>query len=263
MTPLLEAAGVHRHYPVRGSWRGTRTARRALDGVDVELRPGRHLGIVGGSGSGKSTLLRLLLGLEAPDAGTVAFRGREVVAAQPLDWLRREVQLVPQDPGGSLNPRRPVAESIREPLECLGIDGDHDVRVADLLGSVGLDPDVGSRRPAAFSGGERQRVALARALAPRPSVLLADEPFSAVDAGTRVALVGLIRKLTAAEGLALVLVSHDLGVVERLCDDVVVLEHGRVVEHGTVAAVFAHPRAEPTRRLLAAAPRLPAAPART
>lgn len=262
MTALLSAAGVHRHYPVRGGRRLRGTVRHALRGVDVALRPGRHLGIVGESGSGKSTLLRLLLGLEAPDAGTVAFRGREVVAGGPLGWLRREVQLVSQDPGGSLNPRLPVATSIREPLECLNIDGDHDSRVAELLASVGLGAGVGSRRPAAFSGGELQRVALARALAPRPSVLLADEPFSAVDAGTRVELVDLIRRLTAADGLTLVLVSHDVGVVARLCDDVVVLDAGRAVEHGAVSTVFTDPRTEPARRLLDAALRLPATPAR-
>ncbi len=255
--------GLRRHYrvPTGRWWRQQQHGiRRALDGVDLAMAPDRHLAIIGESGSGKSTLLRLLLGLEAPDAGTVSFRGREVVPGPSgtLTWLRREVQLVSQDPGSSLNPRLSVAESIREPLECLRLDGDHRARVRELLTAVGLDPAAGSRRPAAFSGGERQRVAIARALAPRPSVLLADEPFSAVDAATRVQLVALIQDLTASEGLQLLLVSHDLGVVERLCHDVVVMEAGTVAETGPVGRVFGAPQAELTRRLLAAVPRLPA-----
>lgn len=254
--------GLVRHYPIAHGpwWRRRSDVRRALDGVDLVLGPNRHTAIVGGSGSGKSTLLRLLLGLEAADAGSVTFAGRPVHPDRPgaLRWLRRDVQFVAQDPGGSLDPRCTVGESIREPLECLGIDGDHRARAAELLAAVGLDPAVADRRPGTLSGGERQRIALARALAPRPSVLLADEPFSAVDAATRVALVGLIRSLAAADGLQLVLVSHDLGVVDRLCDDVVVLDAGRVVEAGPVAEVLSAPRTPATRRLLAAVPRLPA-----
>lgn len=253
--------GLTRHYRVRTGpwWRPGHTVRRALDGVDLTMRPGRHLGVVGESGSGKSTLLRLLLGLETPDAGTVTFAGEPVTPgpAATLRPLRRAVQLVSQDPGSSLNPRRSVAASIGEPLECLGIDGDHAARVRELLTAVGLDPDRADRRPAAFSGGERQRIAIARALAPRPSVLLADEPFSAVDAATRVALVGLLRDLAAAQSLQLLLVSHDLGVVERLCHDVLVLGAGTVAERGPVREVFGDPQAELTRRLLAAVPRLP------
>jgi peptide/nickel transport system ATP-binding protein len=241
--------GVTRRYSVPGDRPWRRVARTALDGVDLAVPAGRDLAIVGTSGSGKSTLLRLLLALEAPDAGEVRFRG-EAVSPRTPRALRRSVGVVPQDPGSSLDPRLPVGASIREPLECLGVDGDHGARVAQLLDAVGLDPAVAERRPAAFSGGERQRIALARALAPRPDVLIADEPFSAVDPTTRRRLVALVGDLARASGTQLLLVSHDLGIASRLCADVAVLDAGRVVETGPIAAVFARPAADATRALL-------------
>lgn len=252
--PLLAATGLRRRYRVRAGLLA-HAERVALDGADLALHEGRHLGVVGASGSGKSTLVRLLLGLEAPDAGEVRLHGGPLGA--DVGRLRRELAAVAQDPRGSLDPRLGVADSIREPLECLAVPGDHGARVAELLTAVGLDPADGRRRPGTFSGGECQRIAIARALAARPRVLLADEPFGAVDAATRVALVALVRRLTAADGLTLLLVSHDLGLVERLCDDVVVLDAGATVESGPVAEVFAAPRSTATRRLLDAVPRLP------
>ncbi|MCZ2829215.1 dipeptide/oligopeptide/nickel ABC transporter ATP-binding protein [Modestobacter sp. VKM Ac-2986] len=247
---LLAAHGLTRRYP--------RTASPALDGVGLELRAGRRLAVVGESGAGKSTLTRLLLGLERPDAGRVTHRGRPVVPGRPrsLREFRRAVQLVPQDPGRSLDPRMRVGRAIAEPLHCLRVPGDHAARVAELLAAVGLDADAAGRLPHEFSGGQRQRIALARALAPRPEVLVADEPVSALDAAVRLQVVQLLQEVGEAQGVALLVVSHDLGVVAALCTDVLVLAAGRVVESGPVGQVLGAPRSAPARALVEAAPRL-------
>ena len=244
---LLAGTGLTRRYP--------RTAAPALHDVDVALHAGRRLGVVGESGAGKSTLTRLLLGLERPDAGTVTHRGQPVVPGRPrsLRAFRRAVQLVPQDPGRSLDPRMRVGRAIAEPLRCLQVPGDHAARVTELLAAVGLDADAAGRLPHEFSGGQRQRIALARALAPRPEVLVADEPVSALDAAVRLQVVQLLQEV---EGVALLVVSHDLGVVAALCSDVLVLAAGRVVESGPVEQVLGAPRSAPARALVEAAPRL-------
>ncbi|MFC5064749.1 ABC transporter ATP-binding protein [Actinomycetospora atypica] len=258
MTATLEAVGLHRSYRVPGTRPWRRATRVALDGVDLALPAGRSLALVGESGSGKSTLLRMLLALEVPDDGSVRFRGEPVTPAAP-GRLRHEVGVVVQDAGGSLDPRCPVRESLREPLECL--DGwagvDHDARVVELMTAVGLDPETGDRRPGQFSGGQRQRLALARALIANPSVLVVDEPFSAVDPATRARLVALLRTLVERSAIQVLLVTHDLGVADRLCDDVVVLAHGRVAESGSIGEVFARPRSAAARDLLGAVGRLP------
>ena len=233
-------------------------ATRALDGVDLSVEAGRSVGIVGESGSGKSTLLRLLLGLDSPTSGTVRYRD-EVLDRRDrglLRRLRRDVQVVFQDPRSSLDPRMTVGAAIAEPLRSLKIPGDHRARVAEVLLAVGLDPDIVSRYPAQFSGGQRQRIAIARALAPAPSVLIADEPVSALDVSVRAQVVALLDQLRAEQGLTLVLVSHDIGIVGQLCEDTVVLHQGRVVERGTTGQVLADPTEAYTRRLLAAVPRL-------
>ena len=251
MSDTFALEDVVRRYRV-----GRREVRTALDGVTLRVPAGRDLAIVGESGAGKSTLLRMLLALEAPDAGTVRHRGRPITPADPGP-LRRAVGVVAQDPGSSLDPRTSVGASIREPLECLDVPGDHGARVAELLEAVGLDPGVADRRPAGFSGGERQRIALARALAAGPEVLVGDEPFSAVDPTTRTRLVALVRRLAREQGTALVLVTHDLGVASRLADDVAVLDAGRVVETGPVGEVFARPASPVTRAMLEAVLPLP------
>lgn len=258
MTATLEAVGLRRAYRVPGARPWRRATRVALDGVDLTLRPGRSLALVGESGAGKSTLLRLLLGLEVPDAGSVRFRGETVTPSSP-GRLRREVGVVVQDAGSSLDPRCSVRESLREPLECLDgwADVDHDARVLELLSAVGLDPAPADRRPGQFSGGQRQRIALARALIANPSLLVVDEPFAAVDPATRARLVTLLRSLVDRSGIQVLLVTHDLGVADRLCDDVVVLAHGRVAEAGPLTEVFARPTAAATADLLGAVGRLP------
>jgi peptide/nickel transport system ATP-binding protein len=260
--PVLAAHEVSRSYRLpRAHLLGPRAERHALRDVSVSLAEGGSLGIVGESGSGKSTLVRILLGLDRADAGEIRYRGRPVVPGRPasLRWFRREVQVVLQDPLSSLDPRQKVDAIVREPLECLGIDGDHGARVAEVLDAVGLDPAMRSRYPHEFSGGQQQRIAIARALAPRPAVLVGDEPVSALDVSVRAGVLRLLRDLAARYGFSLVLVSHDLGVVRYLCDDVVVLHDGRVVERGRTDTVFAAPAHEYTQRLLAAVPRLPLA----
>ena len=257
---LLVGSGLHRRYRLpRTSLRSGARERHALRGVDVAVAPGRSLGIVGESGSGKSTLVRIMLGLDRADAGAVTFRGRPIAPGRPkqLRWFRREVQVVLQDPLTSLDPRMTVQSIIREPLVCLGVDGDHGQRIEEVLRSVGLDPAMRSRYPHEFSGGQQQRIAIARAIAPGPSVLVGDEPVSALDVSVRAQILDLLQRLADEQQLTLVLVSHDLGVIRYLCDDVIALHHGEVVERGRTADVFDHPTHPYTQQLLRAVPRLP------
>ncbi|MBN9756508.1 Oligopeptide transport ATP-binding protein OppF [Pseudonocardia sp. Ae406_Ps2] len=254
---ILSARALERRYPLpRTRVLGPRRHREALRGVDLDVGEGDgSTGIVGESGSGKSTLVRLLLALDRPDAGTLIHRGTPVVRAG-RDF-RRDVQVVLQDPFASLDPRMRVARIVAEPLECLDVPGDHRARVRELLTAVGLGPEAADRYPHQFSGGQRQRIAIARALAPGPRVLVGDEPLSALDVAVRVQVMDLLRGLAADLGLSLVLVSHDIGAVARLCRRIVVLHEGRIVERGDTAEVLAAPRDPYTRRLLAAVPTLP------
>jgi ABC-type microcin C transport system duplicated ATPase subunit YejF len=259
--PLLTASGIRRVYPLpRRSLFGGRAERVALDGVDVSLPEGGSLGIVGESGSGKSTLVRILLALDRATAGEVAYRGRPIAPSSPrrLRWFRREAQIVLQDPLSSLDPRMTIGSVIREPLVCLDVPGDHDERITEVLEAVGIDPRWRTRYPHELSGGQQQRVAIARAIAPRPRLLVGDEPVSALDVSVRVQILDLLQQLAEEYELTLVLVSHDLGVVRYLCDDVMVLRDGVAVEQGPTRHVFDTPSHPYTQALLAAVPKLPA-----
>jgi peptide/nickel transport system ATP-binding protein len=236
----------------------------ALDAVSLEVGQGERLGIVGESGSGKSTLVRLMTGLDRPTSGTVSFAG-QTVSGRPereLGFLRAAVQLVFQDPRSSLDPRMRVGDIITEPLRSrlvrrqLGEGIDHRQRLAEVLDAVDLPADSADRFPHEFSGGQRQRIAIARALAPKPEVLIADEPVSALDVSVRAQVLNLLSDLVRDQGLTLVLVSHDLQVVRHLCDTVVVMQAGRIVEHGATRSVYAGPESDYTRSLLAAIPRI-------
>ena len=258
---MLTAAGVSRTYRLpRTSLFGGRAERHALRSVDLDLGESTTLGVVGESGSGKSTLVRILLGLDRATAGSVRYRGREIRPGRPreLRWFRRDVQIVFQDPLSSLDPKMSVDAIVREPLLGLGVEEDHDRRITEVLASVGIDPTRRDRYPHEFSGGQQQRIAIARAIAPRPKVLVGDEPVSALDVSVRAQILDLLRELIAEYRLSLILVSHDLGVVRSLCADVLVLNDGQVVERGPSAEVFARPRHPYTRRLVAAVPRMPA-----
>lgn len=233
-----------------------RYARRdvhALRGVSFDVSAGERFGIVGESGSGKSTLVRLLAALDRPTAGTVSFQGKRIDALpeRKLRFLRRELQIVFQDPMGSLDPRMRVRDIVSEPLGRRSPE-----RVAELLTAVGLPEDAAMRYPHQFSGGQRQRISIARALAPNPSVLIADEPVSALDVSVRAQILDLLARLVDEFSLTLVFVSHDLGVVRHVCDRVAVMRHGEIVEIGAVDQVYSAPEHEYTRELLAAAPNL-------
>ncbi|MDT7724802.1 MAG: peptide/nickel transport system ATP-binding protein [Actinomycetota bacterium] len=248
MSELIEVRDLERRYARRDV--------HALRGVSFDIEPGQRFGIVGESGSGKSTLVRLLAGLDQPTSGSVTFRGRRVdgVPERKLKFLRSELQIVFQDPMGSLDPRMRVRDIICEPLGRIDRE-----RVAELLDAVGLPADAGDRYPHQFSGGQRQRISIARALAPRPSVLVADEPVSALDVSVRAQILALLADLVDRFELTMVFVSHDLGVVRHVCDTVAVMRHGEIVELGAVDQVYDQPAHEYTRELIAAAPSLRAA----
>lgn len=258
MTALLQGRELGRVFRERG----TRLFERAklttaLDDADVDVHEGTAVGIIGESGSGKSTLVRILLGLDAPTSGAVTFDGRAVDArasARSLHWLRRETGIVFQDPYASLDPRMSVGRIVAEPLWALGIDGDRRARVREVLEDVGLEPDMANRYPHEFSGGQRQRIALARALVHRPRLLVGDEPLSALDVTVRAQILELLRELRAAQNLTLVMVSHDIGIVQNLCDEVIVMKDGRIVEEGPTEKVLLAPQVAYTRRLLASIP---------
>ncbi|MEA5359906.1 ABC transporter ATP-binding protein [Amycolatopsis sp., V23-08] len=239
-----------------------RYARRnvhALRGVSFDVEAGQRFGIVGESGSGKSTLVRLLAALDKPTAGTVSFQGKRIdnLPERRLGFLRSELQIVFQDPMGSLDPRMRVRDIVSEPLGHRDPD-----RVAELLTAVGLPADAAGRYPHQFSGGQRQRISIARALAPNPSVLIADEPVSALDVSVRGQILDLLASLVEQFSLTLIFVSHDLGVVRHVCDRVAVMRRGEIVELGDVEQVYDAPQHEYTRELLAAAPNLRAELAR-
>ncbi|WP_144765376.1 ABC transporter ATP-binding protein [Curtobacterium sp. 9128] len=256
----LEAAGLHRTYrlPRRGPFEPG-PVRTAVDGIDLTVADGARLGIVGESGSGKSTLVRLLAGLEAPTAGTVSAGGRPVLAsasAAAMRWFRRETGVVFQDPYSSLDPRMRVGAIVEEPLRALRIPGSHASLVQAALERVDLPADAAGRYPHEFSGGQRQRIAIARAVVHGPRILFGDEPMSALDVVVRARVIELFRSLADELGLTIVLVSHDIGVVQRLCDTVAVMAEGRIVEHGPVSLLDA-PASPVTRALVDAAPTLP------
>ncbi|MFV0335609.1 MAG: ABC transporter ATP-binding protein [Tropicimonas sp.] len=238
---------------------GYAPGRPVLEDISFTLERGTTLGLVGESGSGKSTLLRLLLGLEAPQRGRIVFDGApmEAGSARYMRAYRRRVQPVFQDPYSSLNPAHRIRRIITEPLRSLRIPGDHRQMAHEAITAVGLPPETLERFPHQFSGGQRQRIAIARAIIARPDLILADEAVSALDLSTRVRIVDLFAEIS--HRMTMIFVSHDLGVVAALCDRLIVLERGHIVEAGETAAILRTPRHPYTRSLLASIPRMPAA----
>jgi peptide/nickel transport system ATP-binding protein len=257
--PLVEATALSKVFHTGGLFRRGRPVQ-AVRSVDAAVARGEALGVVGESGSGKSTLGRLMLGLMPASAGTVRFDGQPLGRPSGRDWrvLRRRMQIVFQDPYGSLDPRRRVGAQIADGLAIhrVGDAGDRADRVAAMLNRVGLDPSHAQRFPHEFSGGQRQRIGLARALASGPDFLVADEPVSALDVSIQAQIVQLLGDLRRDLGLALLFISHDLPVVRHLCDRVVVMYLGRVMEEGPAEAVFAAPSHPYTRALISATPQL-------
>lgn len=232
----------------------------ALRGVSLEVKRGQRFGLVGESGSGKSTLLRLVGALDRPTSGSIRFEGREVTgrSERHLKFLRDDMQFVFQDPMGSLDPRMRVRDIIVEPLVALGRSDNRD-RLEELLQAVGLQPSAADRYPHQFSGGQRQRIAIARALSTRPAVLLADEPVSALDVSVRAQILNLLSGLVRNFDLTMVFVSHDLSVVQRVCDHIAVMQDGLIVEQGPSAQIIDRARHPYTRQLLGAVPSMEAA----
>ena len=255
---LVRGQGIRVWFPIRqGVLRRTVDHVRAVDGVEVAVPEGRTLGVVGESGSGKTTLGLALLRLQASQ-GQITFLGRELqgLRERTLRPLRREMQIVFQDPYGSLSPRLSVARILEEGLRVHDIGRDRaerDALIVEALGEVGLDPASRDRYPHEFSGGQRQRIALARVLVLKPRFVVLDEPTSALDMSVQAQIVDLLRELQARHRLTYLFISHDLRVVRALSDQVAVMKDGRVVEHGPADQVFEAPREPYTRALLAAA----------
>jgi peptide/nickel transport system ATP-binding protein len=258
---MLEARGLCLSLPDRGARRLFRPAPlvEILRGIDLEIGRGDSLAVVGESGSGKTSLGRTLLRLLRPTAGTIRFEGTDITALDEgaLRPLRARLQMIFQDPLSALNPRRRVADSIAQPLRAYGRVAGHRegrLRAAALLERVGLAPALGLRYPHELSGGQRQRVGIARAIALEPALVVADEIVSGLDASSQAQILTLLRDLRRDLGISLIFISHDLSVVRVLCERVLVLAQGSVVETGSTAAVFARPQAPYTRALLDAVP---------
>lgn len=256
--PILEVRNLVKNFTVRGSdgLRATKRVVQAVSDVSFDVRPGETLGLVGESGSGKTTVGRCVLRLLEPTAGSIRFDSRELVGmtSRDLRGLRRQMQIVFQDPYASLDPRMTVGASIAEPLDVQNLPGDHDARVRQLLELVGLSPDHARRFPHEFSGGQRQRIGIARALASEPRLLVLDEPVSALDVSIQAGVVNLLEDLQDRLGLAFVFIAHDLSVVRHISDTVAVMYLGKLVEVADAEALYeraAHPY---TQALLSAIP---------
>ncbi|CAI0764209.1 ABC transporter ATP-binding protein [Serratia ficaria] len=259
--PLVEVKGLKKYFPLREGLFGQTTGQlRAVDDVSFSIRKGSIFGLVGESGSGKTTVGRTLLGLHDKTAGEVLFRGQalERLSAGRMRALRPKMQLVFQDPYSSLNPRLRVGDAIGEALLQHGLARKSEVRdrVIDTLEICGLSAQHYGRFPHEFSGGQRQRIGIARALILRPEFIVADEPISALDVSIQAQIINLFSDLQERQGVTLLFISHDLGVVEHLCQDVAVMYLGQIVESADRDTLFRQPRHPYTRALLAAVPTL-------
>jgi len=255
---LLRVTDLKVHFPVGKTLFDAGVTVKAVDGVSFSVRPGEVVGLVGESGSGKTTLGRAVLRLVEPTAGSVEFDGSDVTGldAGALKALRSQMQIIFQDPYASLNPRMSVGDIIGEALHLHQIGTRHDrrQRVADLLEKVGLPANAAARYPHEFSGGQRQRIGIARALAVNPKFIVADEPVSALDVSIQAQIINLLQDLRREMGLSILFIGHDLSVIEFLCDRVIVLYLGHVMETARASDLYLHPRHPYTRALLDAAP---------
>ena len=260
-TPLLQVNELTRSYDLpRSSLFGPREQVHALRGVSLSLRAGKSLGVVGESGSGKSTLARLVMALDRPTSGSVQLLGRDLHQLSPeeLRAARRDFQMVFQDPYGSLDPRQSVERIVTEPMAALDRSSKAEMkeRAAEVLAQVGLRSTDVDKFPHEFSGGQRQRIAIARALMTKPRLIVADEPVSALDVSVQAQVLNLMQDLQQQSGLSYLLISHDLAVVSHLCDEVVVMHQGRIVERGMPAELFTHAQHPYTQTLVQAVPQI-------
>jgi oligopeptide/dipeptide ABC transporter ATP-binding protein len=257
---ILEVRNLVKHFPVGGGlFGGSPGVVRAVDGVSFAIRRGETLGLVGESGCGKTTTGRCILQLEVPTSGQIIFEGRDLITASAaeLRQVRRRMQVIFQDPYSSLNPRMTVGQIIAEPLAVHGIVRERrarDARVKELLRHAGLLPKMAVRYPHELSGGQRQRVGIARALAMEPSLIICDEPVSALDVSIQAQIINLLEDLQAEFGLTYLFVAHDLSVVRHISDRVAVMYLGKIVEITDRKSLYEDPQHPYTKALLSAVP---------
>ncbi len=259
-SPLLEVINLKTHFPVKsGLLQRTTGYVRAVDGVSFAVGRGQTLGLVGESGCGKTTVGRTILRLLPATAGSVVFDGQDVFGAQAsaLQALRRRMQIIFQDPAGSLNPRMKIASILGEPLLVHGVVTDRAElreRVERLLERCGMPRAAADRYPHEFSGGQRQRIGIARALGLEPDFIVCDEPTSALDVSIQAQILNLLKDLQAEFRLSYLFISHDMAVIEHMCDEINVMFRGKIVEHGDRADIIGSPRHKYTQSLLSAVP---------
>ena len=258
---IVQVRGLKMHFPIRAGFPIQRQvgAVKAVDGIDFDILRGETLGLVGESGCGKSTTARLITRLLTPTEGTISWEGRDIagLSRRELKPLRREMQMIFQDPYSSLNPRKTVGSIIGEPFIIHGVETDERKRkglVQDLMEQVGLNPEHYNRLPHQFSGGQRQRIGVARAVALSPKLLIADEPVSALDVSIQAQILNLLKDLQKDLGLTIIFIAHDLSVVRHTCDRVAVMYLGRIVELASSDELYGHPRHPYTGALLSAVP---------
>ena len=263
---LVELEHLTKHFAVKqGVFARGKSQVHAVEDVSLTVRRGETLGIVGESGCGKSTTARLMLRLLEPTSGTIRFDGNDIshMSQRHLRPLRREIQMVFQDPYSSLNPRKTVGQIVGAPFTIHKTPGDTKARVRELLQRVGLSPEHYNRYPHEFSGGQRQRIGVARALALQPKLIVCDEPVSALDVSIQAQILNLLRSLQADFNLTFVFISHDLSVIRQIADRIAVMYLGRIVELGEGESIYEHPKHPYTAALLSAVPRTSAADGRT
>ena len=256
---ILKVSGLKKYFPVqRGFLQRVVGWIKAVDGVDFEIERGKTLGLVGESGCGKSTIARLILKLMEPNGGKIVYHGQDITSLSQHDIkpLRKEMQIIFQDPFGSLNPRMTAGQSIEEGLRTLGIHS-HDerkARVGKLLETVGIAPSAADRYPHEFSGGQRQRIGVARALSVEPSLIVCDEPVSALDVSIQAQVINLLRELQSNLGLSYLFIAHDLNVVGYMSDMIAVMYLGHIMAYAPAETLFNNPRHPYTLALLSAIP---------
>lgn len=256
---MLKIENLKVHYPIRGGFFNTiQSYVHAVDGVDIEIEPGKTYGLIGESGSGKTTVGKVVLGLENATSGSIVYKGEEVTKKANRKKLNynKDVQMIFQDAMSSLNPRKRIIDIISEPIKNFDKLSEEDTRkrVIELLSIVGMGEDVLYKYPFEFSGGQRQRIGVARAIACNPRLIVADEPVSALDLSVQAQVLNFMKKIQRDFNISYLFISHDLGVVKHMCDYIYIMYRGRIVERGTREDIYTNPQHIYTKRLIAAIP---------